>query len=61
MGSLFDEQDAEVLEIIRALRADEGSALRAVLKRLGEEDSADLKDLAEALARHPDLRNFIAH
>lgn len=61
MGNLFDERDAEVVDIIRALRADEGRALRAVLKRLSEEDSADSKDLAEALARHPDLRNFIAH
>ena len=60
MGNLFGEQDAEIVEIIRALRADERRALRAVLKRLGEEESADSKDLAEALARHPHLQNFIS-
>jgi hypothetical protein len=61
MGNQFDEYDTEIQEIIDALRADHGRLFRALLRKLRNDESADSRELAEALSRHPDLRDFIVH
>ena len=55
------DDERELTAMIDALRADNGRLLRALLKKLNQDDSADLMRLAEVLAHHPCLRDLIPH
>ena len=54
-----DERDLTAM--IDQLRADNGKLLRALLKKLNQDDSADSVRLAEVLKHHPSLRDLIPH
>jgi hypothetical protein len=55
------EEQPELSAIIDALRDDDGRLLRAILRRLKQEDRADSILLAEALVSHPNLRDLVPH
>ena len=55
------EKETELRAIIDELRANNGELLRALLKRLSQDDSAEAIRLAEVLVRHPKLLDLIPH
>ena len=55
------EEQPELSAIIDALRDDDGRLLRAILRRLKQEDRDDSLLLAEALVCHPNLRDLVPH
>jgi hypothetical protein len=55
------EEETELEAVLEALRAGDGRLLRALLRTLSRDDSADARRLAEVLVHHPKLRDLIAH
>jgi hypothetical protein len=55
------EEETELEAVLEALRAGDGRLLRALLRTLNRDNSADAKRLAEVLVNHPDLRDLIPH
>jgi hypothetical protein len=55
------DDERELTAMIDALRADNGKLLRALLKKLNQDDSADSVRLAEVLMHHPNLRDLVPH
>lgn len=55
------DEERELAAIIDALRADSGRLLRALLKKLNQDDSDDSVRLAEVLMHHPRLRDLAPH
>ena len=55
------DDKSELAAIIDQLRADNGRLLRALIKKLNQDDSDDSVRLAEVLKHHPSLRDLIPH